>query len=57
MRGLFRAALGIAAVVMVLPAAALPAAGITGGKIDTTHTNVGFIRFTTSMVAFAVRAR
>jgi Trypsin len=47
MRRLFRAALGIAAVVMVLPAAALQAAGITGGRVDTTHTNVGFIRFTT----------
>src|SRR5512133_2309181 len=42
MRGLIRAALGIAAVVMVLPAA-----GITGGRVDTMHTNVGFIRFTT----------
>ena len=47
MRGLFRAALSVAAVVMVLPAAALPAVGITGGEVDTTHTNVGFIRFTT----------
>jgi hypothetical protein len=47
MRGLFRAALRVAAVVMVLPAAALPALGITGGEVDTTHTNVGFIRFTT----------
>ena len=45
--GLSGAALGIAAVVMVLPAAALPAVGITGGEVDTTHTNVGFIRFTT----------
>lgn len=47
MRGLFRAAFGIAALVMVLPAAALPAVGITGGQVDTKHTNVGFIRFTT----------
>jgi len=47
MKRLFRAALSVAAVVMVLPAAALPALGITGGEVDTTHTNVGFIRFTT----------
>ena len=56
MRGLFRAALGIAAVVMVLPAAALPAVGITGARL------IPRIRMSVSsasrpsMVVFAVRA-
>jgi hypothetical protein len=56
MKRLFRAALSLAAVVMVLPAAALPAVGITGGHVDTTHTNVGSSASRPSMVAFAVRA-
>lgn len=47
MRRLIHAALGIAAVSMVLPSAAVPAQAITGGEVDTTHTNVGFVRFTT----------
>lgn len=47
MRSMSRVALGIAAAMMVLSAAALPAQGITGGEVDTTHTNVGFVRFTT----------
>lgn len=47
MRSLLRAAFVITAVIMVLPATAMPAQSITGGEVDTTHTNVGFIRFTT----------
>jgi hypothetical protein len=58
MKRLFRAALSVAAVVMVLPAAALPALGITGGEVDTTHTKMSVSSASRpSMVAFAVRAR
>jgi hypothetical protein len=46
MRRLLRAALSVAAVMIVLPAVALPAHGITGGEVDTVHKNVGFVRFT-----------
>ena len=48
MRRLLRAALSVAAVMIVLPAVALPAHGITGGEVDTVHKNVGLVRFTTA---------
>ena len=46
-RSILRAALGSAAVATILIPAA-PAGAIVGGTVDTVHTNVGLVRFTTT---------